>query len=91
MEDFRREFLTKKYLSTFLLLGIFALAIPLTVNLLKQQQLLRSRAAEEPPIVYKGESVKVNTSLPVTDPAYYTTTDPTVQVELRSPLGDPRP
>ncbi|KKR81268.1 MAG: hypothetical protein UU73_C0003G0168 [Candidatus Daviesbacteria bacterium GW2011_GWA1_41_61] len=91
MEDFRREFLTKNNLIAFLLLGIFALSIPLTVSLLKEQQRLRSKAAEEPPIVFKGDSVKVNSTLPITDPAYYTTTDPTVQVELRSPLGDPRP
>lgn len=91
MDNLKAELLTKSNLITLVLLGIFALSIPLTVNLIKQQQRIRSQAADEPPIVYKGSNVKVNSNLSSTDPAYYTTTDPSVQVELRSPLGPQAP
>lgn len=85
MEELKQEFLTKKNTITFLLLGILVLSLPLAVNLLKQQQILRSKASEEPPIIFKGSSVSGNIQ------SGFTATDSTIQVEIRSPMGPARP
>lgn len=58
------------------------LAIPLGVRLIQQQQKLKSKAAGDP-ITFSGPSVSRDAS------GQFITTDPNVQVELRSPLGPP--
>ncbi len=47
MNDYLKELLTKKNIINILILAILALAVPLTINLVRQQQILFSRAATE--------------------------------------------
>ncbi len=76
--------LNKKNIFTFLIIGILLLVIPVGVKLVQEQQLLKSKAAVDP-IVFTGPNVSKNAA------GEYVAKDPTVQVELRSPLGPPVP
>lgn len=81
-EQLGNKFLSKKNILALLALGVLVLSIPFAVNLLQQQQWLKSRAAQAE-IKFTGPNVKVD------DYGNYTTTDPVVQVELSSPFGPP--
>ena len=48
------ELKNKKNLIRILILGILILAIPLTIALVRQQQILRGRALDSPPVVFIG-------------------------------------
>lgn len=74
--------LTKKNIITFLVVILLLLAIPITVKLVQQQQQIKSKAAGDP-ITFTGPNISKDSS------GQYVTTDPTVQVELNSPLGPP--
>ena len=50
-------FKNKKNLSNLLLLGILVLALPLGINLVRQQQIFKSRAVVAP-IAFVGDNVK---------------------------------
>lgn len=78
-----KDLLTKKNILGLVVVLVLLAAIPLTVNLVQQRQQVRSKAAGEPPIVFSGPNVSKDSN------NQYVTTDPTVQVELRSPLGLP--
>lgn len=74
----------KKNVIGLLVLGILVLAIPLGVNLLKYQQIVKSRATN-PPIVFTGDNVKQMAS------GQWAVIDATkaISLELTSPLGPP--
>ena len=57
MEDFLDFFKQKKNLANLLLLGILVLALPLGVQLIRQQQIIKSRAIADP-IVFVGDNVE---------------------------------
>lgn len=68
MGEFLDFFKIKKNLANLLILGILVLAIPLGVNLVRQQQILKSRA-DTPPIVFSGPNVKtINNKIVATKP-----------------------
>ena len=79
MGEFRDYFRNKKNLTNLLLLGIVMLALPLGVGLVRQQQILRSRAVADP-ITFSGANVVQK------DGKWYAT-KPHITVELTSPLG----
>ncbi|MDO8573849.1 MAG: hypothetical protein Q7R77_03800 [Candidatus Daviesbacteria bacterium] len=79
MGEFLDYFKNKKNLANLLLLGILVLAIPLGVNLIKQQQILKSRATAAA-IVFSGPNVKTIGSKTVA-------TKPDVILEITAP-GD---
>lgn len=75
---------SKKNLISYLMLAIIILAVPLTVKLVQEQQILKSRAQAAPPIKFTGTGV--DCSKPEC-----TSTSPTLDIELLSPLGPPPP
>ena len=75
---------SKKNIISLLLLAILIVAIPLGVKLAQQQQILKSKAADAPRIQFSGTGV--DCSKPDC-----TTTSPTVDLELTSSLGAPKP
>lgn len=78
MGEFLQYFKNKKNLITLVLIGILLLAIPVGINLLKQQQIIQSRATGDE-IKFSGTSVKCSGG-------DCTTTSPTVQVDLTPPV-----
>lgn len=79
MGEFLDYFRNKKNLANLLLLGILVLAIPLGVNLVRQQQVLKSRATASA-IVFSGPNVKTINNKTVA-------TKPEVTLEITAP-GD---
>lgn len=85
-----RALLTKKNIATLAIFGILVLAIPLGVGLIRQSQIIRSRATGESILVYQksdGSALPVNESgVPITDSL-------TVRLSLTAPLltGSPAP
>ncbi|MDD5147230.1 MAG: IPT/TIG domain-containing protein [Candidatus Daviesbacteria bacterium] len=73
-------FRNKKNLVSLLVLGILILGIPLGVNLVRTQQIIKSRAAVDP-IVFTGSNVSKKSD------GTWVTTKPQIQVQLTSPLG----
>lgn len=79
------KLLTRKNIITFLLVGIMLLVIPVGVQLIQQQQTLKSKAASEASINFSGEGVECD------EAGNCTTTSDTIQIELNSPFGPPAP
>lgn len=72
--------LTKRNVIALLVLGVLALAIPIGVKLVQQQQQLRSKAVSQTPeIRFVGPNVSCDTA------GNCTTTSTTVELELSSP------
>lgn len=77
---------TKKNIINLLLVGIALLVIPFGAKLVSQQQIFQSRAAEPGEVKFiKGEGVDCDNA------GKCVTTGNTVQLELRSPFGGPKP
>lgn len=72
---------SKKNIITYLILAIIALAIPIAVKLVQNQQILKSQAAIQPPITLP-DLKKEQQGTPVT-------TSPIIKIQLTSPLGPP--
>jgi len=86
LPDFsERKFLSKRNIITFLIIGILLLAIPVGVKLVQEQQLLKSKATGTEIQFVPDDNVSCDSG------GNCATTDPTVQIELRSPLGPPQP
>lgn len=83
MGEFLDYFKNKKSLATLLILGILVLAIPLSINLLRQQQIIRSRATQDPIVFVAGPNVSQKTD------GSWVTKSTTVSLQLTSPLGPP--
>lgn len=79
MGDFLDYFKNTRNLVSLLILGILVLALPIGITLLRQQQILRSRAATEP-IGFSGTGVSQRNG-------NWVSTTPQVKVLLNSPLG----
>ncbi len=62
MPDQLREFYTKKNLGNLLVLAIVTLALPLGIQLVKQQQILRTQAASSVAFVNEGNQVITQTT-----------------------------
>lgn len=75
-------FKNKKNLVSLLVLGILILGIPLGVNLVKLQQIIKSRAAVDP-ITFTGPNVRQKND------GTWVATKPKIQLQLTSPLGPP--
>ncbi|EKD84797.1 MAG: hypothetical protein ACD_38C00158G0006 [uncultured bacterium] len=74
-------FQSKKNLVNLLLLGIMILALPLTVKVVREQQIVQSRAVN-PPIVFKGDNVSQKDGK-------WVASKPQITLELTSPFGPP--
>lgn len=86
MGDFLDYFKNTRNLISLLVLGILILAVPIGINLVRQQQILRSRAAVDP-IIFTGTGVSQRNG-------NWVSTTPQVSIKLTSPLGPaatPRP
>src|SRR3990172_3587432 len=81
MSDFLDFFRIKKNLINLLLLGILVLALPLGVDLIRQQQIIKSRALAEP-IVFAGDNVEQKDGK-------WIAKAPQISLEITSPLGPP--
>lgn len=81
MGEFLNYFKRKENLINLLILGILILAIPLGVNLIRQQQIIKSRAQVDP-IVFTGPNVEKRNGI-------WITTKPQISLQLTSPLGPP--
>lgn len=79
MGEFLEYFKQKKNLANLLLLGILMLALPIVTEVMRQQQILRSRAQEEP-IVFTGDNVKKKSD------GTYVALKPQISVSITSPL-----
>ena len=79
----------KKNLINILVLGILILALPLGIDLIRRQQLLKSRAAAEP-IVFAGANVAQRN---INGNMEWVILDATkgISLEFTSPLGPPAP
>lgn len=73
---------SKRNIMTFLVIGILMLAIPFGVSLTMREQTLKSKAAGDE-ITFSGSGVRQDAQ------GNWFTTDPSVQVVLKSPLGGP--
>lgn len=83
MGEFLDSFKNKKNLISLLVLGILILALPIGINLIRQQQILRSRADVDT-IVFTGTNIeKRNGKSIVLDPKQ------PISLQLTSPLGPP--
>lgn len=72
----------KKHLASILFLGILILAIPIGMELLKNQRIIRSRATGEPIVFVESDDVFQK------DGKWFTKTK-NVSVQITSPLGPP--
>src|SRR3990172_9539806 len=81
MSDFLDFLKNKKNLINLLLLGILVLALPLGVDLIRKQQIIKSRAIADP-IVFVGDNVEQKDGK-------WIAKDPQISLELTSPLGPP--
>lgn len=77
------NFLSKRNLVSFLLVGIGLLVIPFSVKMVQQQQLLKSKAAGDE-VTFSGPNIEDCDA-----PGGKCATSDTIQVELRSPFGPP--
>lgn len=88
MGDFKDFFSNKKNLINILLLGILILAIPIGIILIRQQQIVKSRATN-PSVVPSGPNVVSRNgqymAKQLPDGSY------TISLQLTSPLGPPTP
>lgn len=81
MQEFISYFKNKKNLVNLLVLAIMVLAVPLGVNLARQQQILKSQAGGGP-IAFVGDSVKVKDGK-------WTALKSKITLQLTSDLGPP--
>ena len=79
MGEFLEYFKTKKNLVNLLVLGILVLALPIGINLIRQQQIFKSRAVADP-IVFKGDNVALRNG-------EWVALKPLISLLLTSPLG----
>ncbi|MBI2196785.1 hypothetical protein HYU45_04225 [Candidatus Daviesbacteria bacterium] len=89
MGEFSELFKQKKTLITLLILGILILAVPLGINLIKQQQIFKSRAAGEPIVIQETKDVFQKTK-PDGTLEWVARKDAKISIELTSPLGPPK-
>ncbi len=82
MREFLDYFKQKKNLANLLLLGILVLALPLTVQVIRQQQIIKSRAVNDA-IIFTGADVVRNSD------GTWTSKKTLVSLQLTSPLGPP--
>lgn len=82
MGEFLNYFKRKDNLISLLFLGILALAIPLGMSILRQQQIIKSRANVDPIVLTGSNAQKKN--------GIWITTKPKVSLQLTSPLGPPQ-
>ena len=82
MSDYLKELLNKKNLISILILAILVMAVPLTINLVRQRQISKSRAVTGNEIKFVEKTGELEC---VSDKC--TTTKPDVQVEIQAP-GD---
>lgn len=83
MGEFLEFFKNKKRVISLLLLGILILALPLGINLIQKQQVLKSRATADP-IVIKGA-----TDVYQVNDQWVAKKDARISLEITSPLGPP--
>lgn len=81
--NIKEKLADKKNLLGILAVAILLVAVPFTVELVKQQQELRSQASSEPSLEFSGDGVNCDTQ------GKCTTTNDTIQIDLHSPLGPP--
>ncbi|MBI2337639.1 hypothetical protein HYU95_00490 [Candidatus Daviesbacteria bacterium] len=81
MGEFLDYFKNKKALISLLILGVLVLALPLGVELVRRQQIFKSRASGEP-IVFTGPNVEKKGDK-------WVAFKPQITVEITSPLGPP--
>ncbi|MDP3758665.1 MAG: hypothetical protein Q8Q86_03005 [Candidatus Daviesbacteria bacterium] len=82
MGEFLDYFRQKKNLVNLLLLAILILALPLVVQTVRQQQIIKSRAASDA-IIFTGADVIQKSD------GTWTSKKPLVSLQLTSPLGPP--
>lgn len=85
MGDFLDYFKKKKNLTSLLLLGILILGLPIGIQLLKQQQILKSRAESSGPIRFIQSDTEFQQT-PGND-STWATTDANISFNLYSPFG----
>lgn len=90
MGEFSELFKHKKNLITLLILGILILAVPLGINLIKKQQIFKSRAAGEP-IAIKATTEVFQKTKPGGGLEWVAKKNAKISIELNSPLGSPAP
>lgn len=83
-DETRNLFHNKKNVINLLILGILILGIPLGVNLVRTQQIIKSRAAVDP-ITFTGPNVRQKGN------GAWVATKPQIELQLTSPLGPPAP
>lgn len=76
-----RELLTKRNIISFLIIAVLLLAIPFSLKLIQQRQNIKSKATSDPISFATGGSTGVTCD----GSGNCTTTNTTVQVELRAP------
>ncbi|MBU1032219.1 hypothetical protein KKE03_04865 [Patescibacteria group bacterium] len=81
MGEFLEFFKTKKNLTSLLLLGILILGLPIGIELLKQQQIIKSGAETQDPIQFIKSDTEFESS------GAWVTTDPNITFNITSPLG----
>lgn len=72
----------RKNFINIIVLVILILALPLGLNILRRQQIIKSRAAVDP-IVFTGSNVRLKSD------GTWVATKPQIQLQLTSPLGPP--
>lgn len=82
MTDFLEYFKNKRNLSNLILLLILVIGLPIGIGLVRQQQILRSRAAVDPIVFLAGQCVENRNGKLVA-------TCENVAIQLTSPLGPP--
>ncbi|MCR4306262.1 MAG: hypothetical protein NUV73_04230 [Candidatus Daviesbacteria bacterium] len=88
MGEFSELFKKKNNLITLLILGILILAVPIGINLIKNQQIFKSRAAGEPIVIKETLGVFQRTK-PGGGLEWVAKNNAKISIELTSPLGPP--
>ncbi len=88
MGEFSELFKHKKNFITLLLLGILILAVPIGINLIKNQQIFKSRATGEPIVIRETLGVFQRTR-PGGGLEWVAKKGAKISLELSSPLGSP--
>lgn len=72
-----KEYLTKRNIIGLIIIAILVIAIPLSVYLIRQQQILKSKAAAAP-VTFSGDGVTQSSE-------GFVTTEKHVLIDLRAP------
>ena len=83
MGEFLDFFKKKKNIISVLILGILILALPLGINLIHQQQIIKSRATADPIVI------KSTTDVFQVNGQWVAKKDAKISLEITSPLGPP--